>query len=805
MKHCDFLELLSDSIYVFNKIDDEYTFEFANTNFLNLYKINKQILIDDPLYFKKVILSEDLLSYDNYFKTLKSFIWKGESIINNIIRWLKIQTIIQIKDSVNIRFTIIIQDITNKKNAEKVLKESEWRFQGLLNNTNTVAVQGYKMDGTVVYWNDTAADFYGYSKEEAIGKNLLDLIIPNELKEVVREELRVMSSTGKPIPSSELDLVKKDGSIISVYSSHSLIEMPDNGPELFCIDTDLTKIKEKEKELLRAQKIGQIGTWKVFLENDIVTGSPEFYRLLGINKLDYNVLTISDIEAYIYHEDLDKFKIYWDKVCNGETIIFETRIKYDNGCTWLRSINEFDQYIDNKPVTVLGTLQNITKEKNYALHLEEIAYKDYLTGLKNKYSFEQKVDELSKINKTTTMLSIHYLDIDGLYNINVKINESIGDRVICITASRLEEYIKNIGYIFCVGGDKFGIIIQKEITLDKLNLIVKEMQELVSKPIDINNDVLYITASVGTAYTVNGKNSSTSFLLRTAENALYQSKLKGKNKHTCFSVQKYFIDTKFQTKLETIRLALANTEFELYYQPKINIITNELISVEALIRWNHPTEGVLAPGEFLPYVEGHPLIVEIGDWVIQAAINQCKYWRSFNINIPISVNISSIQFEHPLFIEKLKYDIVNNIKCKNIDLILEILESGPMLNIEEAKIRFKEIKELGFKISLDDFGTGHSSLQYLKAVKPDIIKIDRSFVLNIDNDEESRTIVQAILDLGKLFNSTVIAEGLETEEHRITLIELGCVYAQGYGIGKPMPGKDILNWLNDLNKSAVQN
>ena len=797
----DFYNLIQNiqiPIYIFTK----QNYIFANTAFLNLFNINKQDLIDNPLYFKNTILPSDISIFNNIFNefinTKHPITWTSLANINNKQLWLKFK----LNNNEN-QIILTVQDITDQKHAIKVLSESEWRLQGLLDGATTVAVQGYKMDGTVVYWNDAAVKFYGYTKEEALGNNLLDLIIPKEAREIVKEELRIMSTTGNPIPSSQLDLVRKDGSIISVYSSHSLIEIPSQGSELFCIDTDLSEIKEKEKELLKAQKVGEVGTWKIILNgNNNINGSSEFYKLLNINNT--NNLTLKElIKDYVYVEDKELFENNWNHILNNEqsSITFEFRTSYDNGNTWLKSTNEIDEYINNKPYSILGTIHNITREKNYAMHLEEIAYKDYLTGLLNKYSFEQEIEKILK--SKNPIVCVHYIDIDGLYNINSQMNDAIGDHVICATATRLSEYSNNLDYnsiLSCLGGGVFGLAIQDKFCLDNINNEIEKIQELISKPITISGDTLYITASVGTSYIMNNQVHNVSYLLRTAENALYQSKLKGKNKHTCFSIQKYFLDTNHQARLEDIRKAVLNDEFVLFYQPKVNILTNELFGFEALIRWNHPSKGIVSPGEFIPYIEGHPLIVEIGDWVINAALKQQKEWDTIGLNFgSISVNISSIQFEHPLFVDKLKKSITTS-SIKDVSkLDLEILESGPILNLDESPGKFNNIKQLGIKISLDDFGTGHSSLQFLKSIKPDIIKIDRSFILNIEKDNESKTIVQAILDLGKIFNAKVIAEGLETEEHKKILLELGCIYAQGYGLGRPMPANEVLKWLDNFN------
>lgn len=245
------IETIPNAVYFFIFENDTPIYEFANSLYLKLYDITEQELIDNPLFFKEVIVNSDSTafnnSFNNSFNSRFNFQWKGRVVINKKPYWFNIEATVNKLDENVYRWIIITQDITDQKKAQKIINETESMLQGLLDNVKTVAVQGYNMDGTVIYWNKAAEDFYGYSKEEAIGNNLLDLIIPDQAKETVKLELTEMITKGTAIPASELNLKRKDNSIISVYSSHSLIEVPEQGMKLFCIDTDLSKIKKTEQ------------------------------------------------------------------------------------------------------------------------------------------------------------------------------------------------------------------------------------------------------------------------------------------------------------------------------------------------------------------------------------------------------------------------------------------------------------------------------------------------------------------------------------------------------------------------------
>ncbi|MFW6046484.1 MAG: EAL domain-containing protein [Candidatus Woesearchaeota archaeon] len=545
-----------------------------------------------------------------------------------------------------------------------------------------------------------------------------------------------------------------------------------------------------EDDLHRAQKVGKIGTWKACLETANIVGSPEFYNLLGLkNNQELNLSFFKDL---VYYEDRDFVRDQCPMIISGTLYEIEFRTQNSNGKKWLRAIIEYDN--DIEPTSLIGTVQDITQEKNNFEKLKYLAYRDILTGLPNKYAFEQELK--SKFEFSNKSVCIHMIDLDGLTTVNTSMGEDAGDEVIKCIAKRLSKFVENIGYVACLGGDIFILALYDENYFNCIEESVNEIRKIIKQPIQLNDEIS-ITAGIGTVLNTKCLIKSASSLLRMAENALYQSKLKGNDKHTFVSLSQYQTDINLHDKLEQIRIALNQEQFELHYQPKINITNGEFYGAEALVRWNHPDGKLVGPNEFIPYMENHPLIIELGDWVIDTALKQRKQWEKQGVNTTVSVNVASIQFQHPDFINKLKKSIKNN-QLKDTSLLeLEVLESGPLLDIEKSLTKIDLLKDIGVKISLDDFGTGHSSLQVLKNLRPDIIKIDKSFVMNMTEDKQCQVIIHAIIDLGYRFDSIVLAEGLETHEDKNLLINLGCNYAQGYGISKPIPGHKIVPWVNE--------
>jgi EAL domain-containing protein (putative c-di-GMP-specific phosphodiesterase class I) len=276
---------------------------------------------------------------------------------------------------------------------------------------------------------------------------------------------------------------------------------------------------------------------------------------------------------------------------------------------------------------------------------------------------------------------------------------------------------------------------------------------------------------------------------------MYIAKQKGINNRHVFNIEKDVAEKHHNEELRRIAQALKDDEFILYYQPKVDLRTNEVVGFEGLIRWDHPDNGLLAPAMFLPVVENDILGIEMGRWVINKALLQLQYALSIGYDIPISVNISSLHLQHDEFVSDLKEILSRYPNFKAGSLEFEILETSALKDIDIVSTVIRECNKLGVLSSIDDFGTGYSSLTYLRRLPADFLKIDQSFVKGVLTSSDDKAIVQGIIELAKIFNLKVVAEGVETPEHGEILLSMGSYIAQGYGIAKPMPAKDILTWL----------
>ncbi len=284
---------------------------------------------------------------------------------------------------------------------------------------------------------------------------------------------------------------------------------------------------------------------------------------------------------------------------------------------------------------------------------------------------------------------------------------------------------------------------------------------------------------------------------------MYHAKLAGKNRYHFFDAVQDSSLRSHHESLERIRLALENHEFVLHYQPKVNMHSGQVIGAEALIRWQHPAKGLLAPATFLPVIEDHPLAVDVGEWVIDAALTQIESWHSAGMELPVSVNIGARQLQQANFVERLQTILERHPKVSPTRLELEVLETSALADMEQVSQVIEGCAQIGVRFALDDFGTGYSSLTYLKRLRVALLKIDQSFVRDMLDDPDDLAILQGIIGLAAAFKREVIAEGVETVAHGTALLQLGCELAQGYGIARPMPPEQMPAWVASWQPDAA--
>jgi diguanylate cyclase (GGDEF)-like protein len=425
-------------------------------------------------------------------------------------------------------------------------------------------------------------------------------------------------------------------------------------------------------------------------------------------------------------------------------------------------------------------------------YLDEINYManhDTLTGLPNRYMFNKYLEaSLERSKKNNQLLAILFLDLDRFKVINDSMGHAVGDLLIKEVALRLKNCLRNENILARQGGDEF-IVLLENITLEETKQMAQRIVQSFLTPFEVGEEELFITPSIGISlYPEDGEDVSS--LIKNADKAMYLVKNRGKNDYQ-FSSYESEESVSRKIKLEnSLRKAIQNNELFLHYQPQVNLQTGKIKGVEALLRWNHPELGIISPFEFIPIAEETGMIVHIGKWVLQTACKQIKEWQRAGLPIvAVAVNVSPRQLQDVEFINTVQ-DVLEETKLEPQFLDLEITESL-MQNLKHSLAMLSDLKKIGVKLSIDDFGTGFSSLNVLKSLPIDCIKIDQSFVRDISVDSNTAAIVKTIIHMGNNLNFDLIAEGIESPDQVSFLVENGCQLGQGYAYSRPVPAEEI--------------
>lgn len=440
---------------------------------------------------------------------------------------------------------------------------------------------------------------------------------------------------------------------------------------------------------------------------------------------------------------------------------------------------------------------DVTEKRKLMEVLQWRADHDVLTGLPNRsLLYDRFKQSAATAHRNHSSLAVCVLDLDGFKLINDRYGHAIGDRLLVEVSNRLKKIIRGEDTVARLGGDEFVILLGL-LHVNELEMAMQRILTSLSLAYTIDGIELNISASIGvTLYPKDDADIDS--LLRHADQAMYRAKLRGRD---CFHLFNMLLDNEARTAFETVVLvskALHDGELCLHYQPKINLSSGTVIGYEALLRWQHPQEGMIYPQNFLPFVEQTNLIVDIGNWVIEQALTQISHWAEVGKTWSVAVNIAALHFQREDFVETLKNLLSRFPNSAPQMLDIEIVESVMLENIPLVVKNINECKKLGITFSLDDFGTGYSSLSYLKQLETNSIKIDQSFIRGILDDKNSLLLTIAIIGLAKSFNREIIAEGVETVEQAKLLMRLGCDSAQGYGFAKPMPVEAVIDWANEF-------
>jgi diguanylate cyclase (GGDEF)-like protein/PAS domain S-box-containing protein len=481
----------------------------------------------------------------------------------------------------------------------------------------------------------------------------------------------------------------------------------------------------------------------------------------------------------------------WNRRKNGELFA---------GLTAISAVRD----ANGNTLQYVALFSDITVQKQHQKQLEHIAHFDALTGLPNRVLLADRLQQaMAQAQRRGQQLAVAYLDLDGFKAINDHYGHDAGDQILVTVAQRMKLALREGDTLARLGGDEFvAVLIDLEDTAASLPMVGR-LLAAAAQPSSWNELRLQVSASLGVTFYPQSHDIDADQLLRQADQAMYQAKVGGKNRYQIFDADQDQ-DLRWRHEhVERIRLALAQDEFVLHYQPKVNMRSGEVIGSEALIRWQHPEKGLMAPVTFLPMIEDHPLSVEVGEWVIETALTQIEAWHVSGLDLAVSVNIGARQLQQSNFLERLQSILARHPKVNPARLELEVLETSALADMVQVSQVIEECNKIGVKFALDDFGTGYSSLTYLKRLRVATLKIDQSFVRDMLDDPDDLAILEGVIGLAAAFRREVVAEGVETVEHGTALLQLGCALAQGFGIARPMPPERFPAWVANWKPEAV--
>ncbi|MCE9680742.1 putative bifunctional diguanylate cyclase/phosphodiesterase [Halomonas alkalisoli] len=444
----------------------------------------------------------------------------------------------------------------------------------------------------------------------------------------------------------------------------------------------------------------------------------------------------------------------------------------------------------------VAVFTDISRQKEHERQLQSMAFFDGLTGLPNRILLADRLRQaMLAARRSGGKVSLAYIDLDGFKEINDRLGHDAGDRVLVAIAERLTSALREADTVARLGGDEFIIVLPEQSDVATVIGLIARLLRRIAEPIDIEEALLNVSGSIGVVHFSPEDEIEPEQLIRQADQAMYQAKQAGKNRFHIFDAEHDRAVRGHHESVERMRQALADDEFVLYYQPKVNMATGEVVGVEALIRWQHPERGFLAPASFLPAIQQHPLAIDLGEWVLAEALDQFDAWVDAGIRLPVSVNIDAIHLQQGNFVERLRAEVERHPSLRPGDLELEVLETNALEDIAHVASVMKACRTFGVEFALDDFGTGYSSLTYLRHFPASVLKIDRSFVRDMLVDPEDLTILEGVLGLAVAFRRRITAEGVETLLHGRMLLAMGYQLGQGYAIARPMPAKAIPGWL----------
>ncbi|TXT41460.1 MAG: PAS/PAC and GAF sensor-containing diguanylate cyclase/phosphodiesterase [Comamonadaceae bacterium] len=651
--------------------------------------------------------------------------------------------------------------------------------------------------GLIKQANLTSSSLIGVLREALIERPITDFIHQQDQDTYYLFRQRLMEADKSLL--CELQMSRPDGSPFWVQLVALVVPDQDGHKVLRMVLSDVSERKQAEEKFMLAASVFSHAHEGIFITDaqaNILEVNAAFTRITGYGRAE--VLGRNPRFLRSDRHDRAFYTSFWrDLQCSG----------YWCGEIWNRRKNG-EVYVELLDVSMVRDAQgqvqryvalftDISVLKAHAQQLDRMAHFDALTGLPNRVLTEDRLQQAMALTRRSSFgLALVYIDLDGFKCINDQHGHDAGDKMLIAVAQQMQQVLREGDTLARIGGDEFVAILIDMVGMETCAPLLQRLLTAASQPLQLKSgEEIQVSASLGVSFYPQEHDVGADQLVRQADHAMFLAKQAGKNRYQVFDAEQDSSLRGWYEDMQQLRQALISHEFVLFYQPKVAMRSGQIIGVEALIRWQHPEKGLLAPAAFLPTMENDPLMVDFGEWVLEAALTQMEVWLAQGLDLSVSINVGAHQLQQANFVERLRVLLARHPKLDPTQLEVEILETSVMQDLVHVSQVIEDCRQLGVPFSLDDFGTGYSSLQYLKRLRVAKLKIDQGFVRGMLDDPDDQAILQGIMGLAQAFKLEVIAEGVETMAHVTMLLQLGCEQAQGYAIARPMPAQDLPGWI----------
>ncbi len=715
------------------------------------------------------------------------------------VRWLRYSAS-AIRDRGREHVLLTVLDMSEPVRARNALAESERRYREFYESSQEGIVRT-DASGRFVDANRAYLDMMGYTLTELRRLRVRDVTDPAELA-LERRRVREQADVRGYADEYEKSQRRKDGSVVEL--SIRLWRVRDDAGKntgYWSVVRDVTAQKHQEAQRRLAAMVFDSSAEAILLTDGtakILTANPAFERITGY--------TVEDVVGQTPHmldsgmQDDSFYQSMWaglksDGAWEGE--IWDRRKNGEVYLKWLR-VNSIRDAADGPVTHYVGVFSDITERRKAEEQIQYLAHHDALTGLPNRYSLRAQLEQmLGRARRDGGGLALMFIDLDNFKTINDSLGHHYGDQLLVKVAARLREAIREGDVVARLGGDEFVVVMPGAAAQTDAIGVAGKIIEALRQPYEVTEQVLHSSPSIGISlFPADGDDIDT--LMKNADSAMYHAKSQGRNNFQFYASHMNAAAAQRMALERALRKGLDAGQLLLHYQPQVDLRSGRVIGAEALVRWEDPVRGMIAPTEFIAVAERSGLIIRLGAWVMRRACLQLRQWQELGVGIPaVSINVSPLQFRHADFVSMVR-QVLSDTGVDPACVDLEITESVLMESSDRSVGVLQDLRDLGVTFSIDDFGTGYSSLSYIKSFPAQRLKIDRSFVANIEHEANDSVIATAIIALAHSLGMQVVAEGAETAIQVDFLRDNECDFAQGYYFSRPLPAKDIEVWVSEL-------